>query len=111
MSGCGLRKRNFVVKRGSLCSCWWSSPGLGRASTENIRQAMRKDLNSLKKSRLQGEGATPEGQAVVDPHFDYQEMAKGPWDQPGEASAPASTRGLWLCSPNAGGLLRRLKMR
>ena len=49
----------------------WAGP-----PTETIRQAIEKTLDMLKNPAYQGEMRRQKVKAVVDPHFDYQEMAK-----------------------------------
>ena len=49
----------------------WAGP-----PTETIRQAIEKTLDMLKNPAYQGEVRRQKVKAVVDPHFDYQEMAK-----------------------------------
>ena len=49
----------------------WAGP-----PTETIRQAIETTLDMLKNPAYQGEMRRQKVKAVVDPHFDYQEMAK-----------------------------------
>ena len=49
----------------------WAGP-----PTETIRQAIEMTLDMLKNPAYQGEMRRQKVKAVVDPHFDYQEMAK-----------------------------------
>ena len=49
----------------------WAGP-----PTETVKQAIEKTLDMLKNPAYQGEVRRQKVKAVVDPHFDYQEMAK-----------------------------------
>lgn len=49
----------------------WAGP-----PTETVRQAIEKTLDMLKNPAYQGEVRRQKVKAIVDPHFDYQEMAK-----------------------------------
>lgn len=49
----------------------WAGP-----PTETVRQAIEKTLDMLKNPAYQGEARRQKVKAIVDPHFDYQEMAK-----------------------------------
>jgi phospholipid transport system substrate-binding protein len=49
----------------------WAGP-----PTETVRQAIEKTLDMLKNPAYQGEVRRQKVKAVIDPHFDYQEMAK-----------------------------------
>jgi phospholipid transport system substrate-binding protein len=49
----------------------WAGP-----PTETIRQAIEKTLDMMNNPAYQGEVRRQKVKAVIDPHFDYQEMAK-----------------------------------
>ena len=49
----------------------WAGP-----PTDTVRQAIEKTLDMLKNPAYQGEVRRQKVKAIVDPHFDYQEMAK-----------------------------------
>ena len=82
----------------------WAGP-----PTEIIRQVIEKIPGYASKTPLTGEQEQRQKvKAIVDPHFDYQEMAKrslGPaWGKPQRRPAPG------VCGPvlpTAGGLLLR----
>ena len=99
MSGLWMRSAIFGLTLQLLVGAAgaWAGP-----PTEIVRQVIEKTLDMLSKIPLtRGRCGARRSRRIVDPHFDYQEMAKrslGPtW---GKLSAGQRQEFVQLCSPN-----------